>query len=542
MTGDPVDDFVDQGRGAGRAAVRQAAKASGRRRRRRTGVRRWARPVALTTGLVVLAGCSGAYLYIRHLDSNIKHAPLGAGNAPPPAGGADASGRVAMNILIIGTDSRKGLDGGYGDRDNVGEGNNDVNIVLHVYPDRHTAVALDLPRDTLIDLPQCKDPVTGKVYQARSHRPLNEAMGRGGPGCVQDTVQAVTKLRIDHFAVVNFQGVKDLTDAVGGVPVNLCTAVKDKDSHLDLPAGPHTLNGEEGLAFVRTRHAVQDGSAVGRFSMQRAFLSALVRKLTAQGTLLDPTKAFPVIEAATKSITVDDPISGTTGLVGLATELKNIKPAEIAFVQPPTEYTQDEPTKELQSKDRFVQPGADDLFALILADKSLTGGADQGTPAPTAPATPPAPAVPAAPATPPAPAVDPASVVVTVLNGTKQPKLATTTAETLQGLKYLASPGSGAPTNVAVSTVKYGQADRKSAAEAVARALGLPDSAVTAAAAGSGRALVVTLGADFHPATTGSPAVPAPASVPTAVPTNVAVHTGDDSKCIETSTGGVLKP
>src|SRR2546425_5614749 len=100
-----------------------------------------------------------------------------------------------------------------------------------------------------------------------THRPLNEAMGRGGPGCVQDTVQKLTNLKIDHFAVVNFQGVRDLTNAVGGVDVNLCTAIKDKDSHLDLSAGPHRLNGDEGLEFVRTRHGVQDGTAIGRFSM-----------------------------------------------------------------------------------------------------------------------------------------------------------------------------------------------------------------------------------------------------------------------------------
>ncbi|MER5865007.1 LCP family protein [Kitasatospora sp. NPDC002040] len=515
----------------GRAAARQAAKRSGRRKARaqRTGLRRWARPVALTTGLLVLAGCSGAYLYLRHLDSNIQSAPLGAGNPPPPAGEADASGRVAMNILIIGTDSRKGLNGGYGDRENVGEGNNDVNIVLHVYPDRRAAVALDLPRDTLVDLPQCQDPKTGQVYRARSHRPLNEAMGRGGPGCVQDTVQAVTKLRIDHFAVVNFQGVKELTDAVEGVPVNLCTAVKDEDSHLDLPAGPQLLHGEQGLQFVRTRHAVQDGSAVGRFSMQRAFLASLVRKVTDQGTLLDPVKAVHVIEAATKSITVDAPIAGTTRLVGLASELKNLKPAEIAFVQPPTEYSLNEPVKELQSKNRLVQPGADNLFALIRADKSLTGGPDQGTPPPAEPTAPAATA-------PAVPAVDPASVTVTVLNGTRQPKLATTVAETLRGLGYVAAPGSGAPANVTAGTVKYAQQDRKAAAEAVAAALGLPPSAVVAG--GSGRAVVVTLGSDYRPGSPDSPAAPAP----TAVPSDVAVHKGDESACTVTNTGHVLKP
>ncbi|MFC9331506.1 LCP family protein [Kitasatospora sp. NPDC057015] len=496
-----------------------AARRSGRARRR------WVRPVALATGLTLVGGCAGAYLYVRHLDANIQHAPLGAGNAPPPGGAADEHGRTAMNILVIGTDSRKDLGGAYGDRQNTGLGNNDVNIVLHVYPDRRSAVALDLPRDTLIDLPACTDPQSGRTSPAVRHRPLNEAMGRGGPGCVQDTVQSVTKLKIDHFAVVNFQGVKDLTDAVGGVDVNLCRALKDGDSHLDLPAGPSHLSGEQGLQFVRTRHAVQDGSAVGRFSMQRDFLAALLRKLTDRGTLLDPTKAFPVIEAATRSITVDDAIAGTTKLVGLASELKNIKPAEVAFAQPPVEYTHDDPDRDLREKNRFVQPGADQLFALLLADRSLTGGPDQGPAADASTAAPAA--APVSTASPAAPAPDPATVGVSVVKGVSTPGLATSVQKTLAGLGYQVTVGHDTARPVAVSTVQYGQADRKGAAEALATALGLPASAVTAG--GSGRGVLVTLGADYRAPAQGAPAAPAP--VPSAVPSDASVHTGDEATC-----------
>ncbi|MFC8452282.1 LCP family protein [Kitasatospora sp. NPDC057223] len=514
-------------------AEQQEVRAGHRRkpRTKRTGPRRWIRPVALTAGLTLVAGCTGAYLYVRHLDANIQHGPLGAGNAPPPGGAADEQGRTAMNILVIGTDSRKGLGGGYGDQENVGEGNNDVNIVLHVYPDRRSAVALDLPRDTLVDLPACRDPKTGTTFKAARHRPLNEAMGRGGPGCVQDTVQSVTKLKIDHYAVVNFQGVKDLTDAVDGVDVNLCRAIKDSDSHLDLSAGRHTLTGEQGLQFVRTRHAVQDGSAVGRFSMQRDFLGALLRKLTDKGTLLDPTKAFPVVEAATKSIMVDDAIAGTTKLVALAAGLKDIKPAEVAFAQPPVEYTADDPDPLLRSKNRFVQPGADQLFALILADRSLTGGPDQApAPAPTgspAAATTPAPAAPATSAAPP---VDPADVSVSVVKGVSTPGLATAAQKTLTGLGYRATVGHDSTEPAAASTVRYGQADRRGAAEAIAGALGLPDTAVTVG--GSGRSVLVTLGPDYRAAAPGAPAAQAaPAPVPTAVPTDASVHTGDETTC-----------
>ncbi|WP_371497373.1 LCP family protein [Kitasatospora sp. NBC_00374] len=518
----------------GRAAARRAAGSGGRRRKRarRTGFRRWLRPVALSTGAFVVVSCGAGYLYLRHLDSNIQHAPLGAGNPPPPAGQADAEGRVAMNILIIGTDSRKGLGGGYGDRENTGAGHNDVNIVLHVYPDKRAAVALDLPRDTLIDLPVCKAP-DGTAYSAKTHRPLNEALGRGGPGCVQDTVQSITKLKIDHYLLVNFQGVKDITDAVGGVEVNLCQPIKDRDSELDLPAGPNKLSGEQGLQFVRTRHAVQDGSSLGRFAMQRAFLSALLKKVTDQGTLLDPTKAFPMIDAATRAITVDDPIAGTTKLVGLANSLRNIKPAEVSFVQPPMAFTPDDPDRELQQKARFVQPGADDLFKLILADRTLNGTEDHtGGPDPAAapPSPTPSPEVPAA------PAVDPASVTVTVLNGTPQSGLAAGTSSRLGALGYHSSPGTGAGKNVRTSSVRYPRADQKAGALAVAAALGLPAEAVTAG--GTGRAVVVTLGADYRPGGSGSGSGGTPAApVPSAVPSDVTVHQGDEAKCVQGWTG-----
>src|SRR5699024_10452341 len=123
------------------------------RHRRKTGWKRWIKPVAIGTTLTVAVGAGGVYLYVQHLNSNITKAAKTAGNADPPAGKADAHGRTALNLLLIGTDSRKGLNGKYGDKENLGEGNNDVNILLHIYPDRKSAVAVDLPRDTLVDHP-----------------------------------------------------------------------------------------------------------------------------------------------------------------------------------------------------------------------------------------------------------------------------------------------------------------------------------------------------------------------------------------------------
>ncbi|GAA1069047.1 LCP family protein [Kitasatospora nipponensis] len=542
-------------RGTERAGHRATRAADGRGRRRRkqerSAARRWLKPVAFTTGGVLLATCGAGYLYLRHLDSNIQHAPLRAADAiaPPPPGPTDQAGHTAMNILVIGTDSRAGLDGGYGDRDNTGIGNNDVNIVLHISPDRRSAVAVNLPRDTLVDLPECKDPKSGEVFRALTHHPLNEALGRGGPGCVTSTVESITQLKIDHYALVNFQGVKDLTDAVHGVPVTLCSPINDPNSHLNLSAGPHTLDGEQGLAFVRTRDKVQDGSSLGRFTMQRAYLAALLRKVTSAGTLLDPTAAFPMIEAATRSITVDDAIAGTTKLVALADELHAIKPGAVDFVQPEMHYTPDDPNPNFRQKAAFTQPAADQLFQLVREGRPLTGNEAAAasnapsSPAPSSPAaTPSAPAqtTPSGPATP----VDPSSVTVTVLNGTGAAMLATNGAQTLADLGYDASAGGGGPHNVVTSTVRYPKAAEQPAAAAIAKALGLPDSAVLPG--GSGSTVVVTFGADYRPGgsggatgTGGDAGAVDPSASPNAAPGGVTVHNGDDSGCVQGWTGSL---
>lgn len=494
----------------------------GDRRRRKTGWKRWIKPVAIGTAVSVAAGCGGVYLYIQHLNSNITKAPKSAGNAAPPAGKADAHGRTAMNILLIGTDSRKGLGGKYGDRDNVGQGNNDVDIVLHVYPDRQSAVAVDLPRDTLINHPSCTDPVTKQVYPPLTRMPLNMALSRGGPGCVVDTVQKITNLRIDHFMMVNFQGIKDLTNAVGGVDVNLCQPIHDSDSHLDLPAGPSHLNGDQGLAFVRTRHAVQDGSAVGRFSMQRAFLSSLLRQMTSAGTLLNPTKLTPLAEAATKALTVDPDLGSVQALMGLADGLKGIKPDKVAFVQPKVSYTpRNLADPDRSEKDEFVQPEADQIFALLLADRPVTGKA--ATRHATASASP---------TTSPTPAVVPSQVTVEVLNGTTRQGAAGTTAQALTALGYHAGKGNAGGGSVAASTVTYAQADQEAAAQSVARALGLPSSSVRVG--GTGRGVTVVIGADFP---TSLPSTRPSTPAPTALPTGVKVHKADDTSCTSKGNG-----
>ena len=98
-------------------------------------------------------------------------------------------------------------------------------------------------------------------------------------------------IRMDHYLEVDFTGFKKLIDELGGVEVTTTKAIDDPDSHLDLDAGTHTLNGEQALGLVRTRHGVGDGSDLGRIQLQQAFIKALIDQVKHIGLFDNPQEA-----------------------------------------------------------------------------------------------------------------------------------------------------------------------------------------------------------------------------------------------------------
>ena len=135
---------------------------------------------------------------------------------------------------------------------------------------------------------------------------INAAMAEAGIGCAVDTVNKLTGLEIDHFMMADFNAVKELSNAVGGVEVCISDAVYDPDSQLRLPKGTSTVQGEQALAFLRTRHAFADGGDLGRIKAQQGFLSSLTRKIKDDGTLSNPAKMLEIADVVTQNLTVDD--------------------------------------------------------------------------------------------------------------------------------------------------------------------------------------------------------------------------------------------
>ncbi|MGW7823421.1 LCP family protein [Streptomyces puniciscabiei] len=346
-----------QGRRAARRPVKKKSK-----------VKRALAWTAGGTAFVLVAVGTAGYLYLKHLEGNVTTTDVEG------AAKNGFSKDDAFNILIIGTDKRTGKGNtGYGDKGSVGHA--DTDILLHVSKDRTNATALSIPRDLIVNVPDCPtkqaDDST-KVIPGTQNVRFNTSLGQDGrdPGCTMRTVKAVTGIQPDHFMMVDFNAVKTLTTAVGGVDVCLAHAVNDKESHLNLPAGEHKIEGEQALAFVRTRHSWGNKGDLDRIKVQQQFMASLMRKMSSSDTLTNPSKLIDLAEAATKALTVDKGIGHVGTLKDIALELKKVPTKNITFLTVPVK---DNPADGVVHKTVIVDPAlAPQVFDAINNDVSFT--------------------------------------------------------------------------------------------------------------------------------------------------------------------------
>lgn len=258
--------------------------------------------------------------------------------------------RGAQNILLIGSDSRSG-DGNdeYG-RDS-GTERSDTTILLHLAADRRSATAVSLPRDLMVDVPSCRRPDGSRTEPVFTM--FNYAFQSGGSACTVRTVERMTDIRIDHHVVVDFSGFKEMVDAVDGVEVCLTEPIHDKQAKLRLPAGKVKLNGEQALGYVRARKSLGDGSDTERMDRQQRFLAALAAKVRGNDVLLNPVKLYPVLDAATSSLTTDPGLASLRGLYDLVRGLRTIPMEKVQFLTVPRKsYAHN------ANRDELVEPAA----------------------------------------------------------------------------------------------------------------------------------------------------------------------------------------
>ncbi|MCX4852757.1 LCP family protein [Streptomyces canus] len=501
-------------RPGGRAATRAAARSHGGKgsRRRARPVRRGKRVlkiVGMCLAVLVLATAGAGWWFYQHLNGNINSVSL---NGKGGSEKADAFGRTPINILVMGSDGRTSkadckLGGGCSQTGvQTGNGNADVQMVVHISADRSNATVMSIPRDTMVDVPACKDSESGQSTSGY-YGQINSAL-RYGPACQVATIHQLTGIPIDHFVKLDFSGVVKMSDAVGGVSVCVDHNVYDTYSHLKLSRGTHTLKGEAALQFVRSRHGFGDGSDLGRTVSQHIFLSAMIRKFKSAGTLTDPTAVYDLADAATKALTVDDGLGSVKKLIGLAADVNKVPTKRMTFTTMQTAADPNDTNRVV------VAAGAKDLFSSIADDQSLSAGSGKKSTAASATAT--------------ASAVPASEIAVTVENGTEITGRASAIANALtdQGFSS-ATTTANAPSPATTTTLTYGTG-RKAEAQTAAKALGLSTSHLEE---GTGTGLTLVIGSDWASGTTypGGSSSPAPADTKAAV-SNAQAQTADEAK------------
>jgi LCP family protein required for cell wall assembly len=256
---------------------------------------------ALTLVVVVLAVSISTYFWA---DSKLKR-EVDLSKVIERPGEGDGT-----NYLIVGSDSRAGMSAEDKKRLHTGsaEGKRtDSMMILHDGSNGPTLISL--PRDSNVEIPSYKGSDSGKLYPGRGRfTKLNAAYAEDGPELLVRTVEFNTGLHIDHYVEIGFGGFAKIVDAIGGVELDIPKAFKDKNSGADFQAGKQTLNGEQSLAFVRTRYAFA-GSDLDRTKNQQKFLAALASQTATPSTVLNPFKLYPTMGAGLDTLIVDKDMS-----------------------------------------------------------------------------------------------------------------------------------------------------------------------------------------------------------------------------------------
>ena len=289
----------------------------------------------------------------------------------------------AMNLLLVGSDNRAGLTAAQSKELAVGGlavaagARSDTMLLVHISKSRDSAVIISLPRDSLVTIPEHQSTSGKSLIPARKNK-LNAAFSFGGAPLLIATIEGETGLRIDHYIEINFLGFKNIIDALGGIDVCVKKNIDDPKSHLVITAGLHTLNGIDALKYVRTRYFDGLGD-IGRMQRQQQFMSAVLRKATSTGTLLNPIKLVNFFNAAIQTVTTDKELN-KNDLLTLGKQLKNLSVDKVRTLTVPLSDANGR-SEGLGSVVIWDSVLAPDLFNRLLHDQPIV---DEVTATPSA--------------------------------------------------------------------------------------------------------------------------------------------------------------
>ena len=316
--------------------------------------------LASTLVLALATALSVVFLY-RHLNGNIDTTDLGVLGEDRPEKVYRGNGEP-LNILVMGDDTRSG-DGNEIDQETGG--GSDTTILVHLSADRKRSYAISIPRDSIVDRPECEDTAAATDVM------WNAAFTEGKELCTIAQFEATTDILVDHFVVIDFNGFGDMVDAVDGVPVCIPEDIDDPKHGIFVPAGdPSVLSGDEALDYVRARYVgdILQQNDLSRIKRQQTFIAALIRKVKSAGTLTRLDRVVSFLDAATKTLRTDTDLGSLTRRGKIALQLQNIGLDNIKFITVPTAYYPLD--SEFKGKVYWTED-ADTMWQMINEDKAL---------------------------------------------------------------------------------------------------------------------------------------------------------------------------
>ncbi len=261
------------------------------------GKSRYPRPIRYIRNIVL--AYLGFYIILGfHAATSLDKMPASANVVLPDTPGT--------NWLLVGSDSREGLTQEERKELHTGqdEGSQrtDTIMLIHI-SDSGKSTLVSLPRDSYVTMP-AHIALDGSSVEDRKNK-INTAYGKGGAPLLVETVERNTGLHIDHYMEIGFKGIRDITNAVGGVNMCIAADVTDKNSGLNLLAGCQELNGKDALAYVRMRYADPKGD-LGRVERQQQYLSSVMKKVATPSVLLNPISMWNLVGAGTQSVNVGE--------------------------------------------------------------------------------------------------------------------------------------------------------------------------------------------------------------------------------------------
>ncbi len=307
--------------------------------------------VALVTGLVVT-------LAYQSLDESFR-----PGKEPDhKAHKKHLIGGDPLNILVMGSDSRAGAGNDIDGQTEIGQ-RSDTTILVHVSADRKTVYGVSLPRDAMVARPECEG-ADGKTVPGADPAIFNEAFSLGGPSCTVEQVESLTGIYIDHYVTLDFNGFKQMVEAVHGVSVCIPEDIDDSAHGITFEAGTQELDGQKALDYVRERSSTPNAD-IGRMKRQQAFIASMINKVVSAGTLTRPSRFYNFLQAATGSIVTDPGLSSLSKLVNLGWQFRKTDLDNISFITVPFAAYPEDPNRLIWSDD------AAGLWKVILNDKPL---------------------------------------------------------------------------------------------------------------------------------------------------------------------------